>query len=195
MKKFAALIALAIASLNVAQAQNQAPEADEMRYFVGMGFTNGGDTFATAHYTDGTDVNIRAGGAIAFMGGVDYRVNPHLVLQGSIGFHSDNASAENGSMRFTRYPIEMLAYFTPTEAWRIGGGLRYVTGAKFSSKGAAYVGNAKFDNTVGAVFEGEYLPSQHWGIKVRYVVEEYKEKGFNPKYKGDHVGVYGNYYF
>jgi len=194
MKKIALVIAVALASLNSAQAQSQEP-ANPMRFFVGMGLTHGGDKLADVQYTDGTNVSITTGDLVAFNAGIDYQVTPEFSFQGSIGYHGDNASAENGSMRFQRYPVELLAYYQVAPQWRVGGGVRYVTGAKFTSSGAAYVGNYSFKGNVGAIIEGEYLVGNHWGFKLRYVSEKVTEKISGTKLDANHVGVYGNYYF
>ncbi|HEY0060608.1 MAG TPA: outer membrane beta-barrel protein [Telluria sp.] len=194
MKKMMFSIALAIASLNAAQAHT-APQANPMRFFVGMGLTGGGETLSTVEYTDGTEIDIRTGDLLAFVGGIDYQVTPTFSFQGSVGYHVATAGARNGHQRFSRIPLELLAYYHVAPNWRIGGGARYATSIKYSSGGAADVGDYKYDGSVGGVIEGEYLAGQHWGIKLRYVKEQVKEKGTNYKIDADHVGVFGHYYF
>ena len=195
MKKIALVIALAIASLNAAHAQTAPPEAKPVRFLVGMGLTFGGDELATVQYQNGDDYDISAGGMIAFVAGVDYRISPEFSMQGTVAYHFDQANASNGDMKFKRYPVELLAYYHPTQNWRVGGGLRYVSSPELSSSGAAYIGNYAFKNTISPVIEAEYLVSSHLGLKVRLVKEEYQVKGYNEKYKGDHVGIFATLYF
>jgi len=196
MKKIALVIAMAIASLASAQAQTQSPAsaANPMRILVGAGLTFGGDEISSAEYESGGDVTIRAGGSVALKGGIDYQVTPEFSFQTSIAYHVDNASADNGSMRFTRYPLELLAYYHVSPDWRIGGGARYVISPRYSSSGVVDMGDHSLKNTVGGVLEAEYLYGD-WGFKLRYVKEEYKMKHYSDVYKGDHVGVFANYYF
>lgn len=196
MKKLAvAAIALAITSLS-AQAQTFTPVVQKpYRFLAGAGITFGGDRLATAVYEDGGEIDIRAGSMLALYLGVEYAVSPEVALQANVGYHVDNATADNGDLRFSRYPVELLAYYKVAPAWRIGGGARFVNGVKFSSSGAGYIGNYKFDNTVGAVLEAEYATSPRWGVKVRYVSEKYEEKYSGAKTDGNHVGVLLNYYF
>ncbi|NHZ94029.1 hypothetical protein F2P45_34360, partial [Massilia sp. CCM 8733] len=120
MKKLAFVIAVAIASLGSAQAQTQAPAANPLRFVVGAGLTAGGDKLATAEYANGGSIDVRAGGMIAFLAGVDYRVNQQFSFQGTVGFHVDQASAKNGDVTFKRFPIEVLGYFHPSDKMRIG---------------------------------------------------------------------------
>lgn len=195
MKKFALAIALAVASLNAAHAQTGPEATKPVHFLVGMGLTFGGDELASVQWANGDDYKITAGGMIAFQAGVDYRVSPEFSLQGTFAYHFDQANGSNGDMKFTRYPVELLAYYHPTQNWRVGGGLRYVNSPKLSSSGAAYIGNFTFKNTVSPVIEAEYLLGEHLGIKARFVKEEYELKNYNEKYKGDHFGVFMNYYF
>ncbi len=201
MKKIAFVIAVAIASLGSAQAQTQASAANPLRFVVGAGLTAGGDKLATAEYSNGGSIDVRAGGMIAFLAGVDYRVNQQFSFQGTVGFHVDQASAKNGDVTFKRFPIEVLAYFHPSDKMRIGGGVRYVSSPKLNGDGFGAGVYQEFDNTVGAVIEGEYFFSPNVGLKLRYVKEEYessyvyRRQTFTEKTKGDHVGIFGNFYF
>ncbi|MDQ1832491.1 outer membrane beta-barrel protein [Massilia scottii] len=202
MKKIAFVIALAIASLSSAQAQNGPAEGKPLRFVVGMGLTGGGDKLATAEYEHGGSVDVRAGGLIAFVGGVDYRINRQFSIQSTVGFHVDQASAKNGDVTFKRFPIELLAYFHPTENFRFGGGVRYVSSPKLNGKGFGSGIYKEFDNTVGAVVEGEYFFGPSVGLKVRLVKETYdytyRDRRYvsrNGETKGDHIGIFGNFYF
>ena len=197
MHKIITAFILAIATLGAAQAQNvaQAPEAKQMRFLVGMGLTVGGDKLAHATYTDGDNINIRAGEMIAFNTGIDYRVTPEFSFQATIGYHTDRAGAKNGDLSFTRIPMELLAYYNVNQQWRIGGGARYVSSPKLSSSGAAYIGNYEFKNALSAVAEAEYMMGQHWGFKVRLVSEKFEEKFSGNKVDGNHIGFFGTYYF
>ncbi|MCY0913784.1 hypothetical protein [Massilia antarctica] len=203
MKKIALVIAVAIASLSSAQAQNAPESGKPLHFLVGTGLTFGGDKLATAKYTNGGKINVRAGGMVAFVGGIDYRINQQFSVQSTVGFHFDQADANNGNVNFRRYPIELLGYFHPTDKFRFGGGVRYVASPKLSGSGYGSGIGTDFDNTVGAVVEGEYFFSHSVGVKLRFVKEEYKDSESymyrgslrNDKVKGDHVGIFGNFYF
>lgn len=195
MKKIVFAIAMAIASLNSAQAQAEAPAANPARFFIAMGLTGGGDKLATAYYRNGNEVDLHGGGIIQLSGGLDYQVTPQFSFQASIGYHIDRAPARNGDMRFQRFPMELLAYYHVAPSWRIGGGARYASSAKFSSSGAADIGDFDYKSSVGGVVEAEYLMTRHWGFKLRYVAEKFEEKVSKEKTDGNHVGLFANYYF
>lgn len=194
MKKIALVIALAIASLGAAQAQN-APAQKQMSFLLGGGLTFGGDKLITVEYENGVDMAVRAGGMIAMYAGIDYRVNDAFSFQATVGYHVDNTSARNADARFERYPLEVLAYYNVSPNWRVGGGARYVSNPKFKTSGALNIGDFAFDNTLGGVLEAEYLMNAHVGIKLRYVHETYESKQIAEKIDGSHVGILANFYF
>lgn len=208
MKKPAFAFSLALAAFG-AQAQTVEPApatvaapavqyepvgAKPLRFVLGIGATFGGDKLATAYYDDGDEVDLKAGDLVALVAGVDYRINQEFSVQGTVGYHVDRAGADNGDMRFERIPFELLGYYHVNDKVRVGGGLRYVTGVKFRSSGAGDIGDYKFKDTTSAVAEIEYLFSPRMGLKLRYANDEFKEKYYGGKVKGDHVGIFANFY-
>jgi hypothetical protein len=183
-------------SLGAAQAQATAtpPAKSPVRVLVGLGATFGGDNLATAAFTNGSHQDIKAGSGFVFTTGLDYRLSPEFSVQGTLNFHVDDTDATNGSIKFQRFPVEFLGYFHPNSQWRIGGGVRYVNSPKLSSSGAAAGFNLKFDNTTSGVVEAEYFWSEKVSVKMRYVNEAFKAKGYG-EVKANHFGVSGNAYF
>jgi len=200
MNKIALAFALALASsLGAAQAQTWVPVQDlatkPLRFVVGAGITYGGEKIVTAEYTDGDKIDIDGGGTVAFLAGLDYRVNPQFSVQGTVGYHVDNAAGSNGDIRFERVPFELLGYYHVNDKVRVGGGLRYVTGAALRTSGVADIGDYDFKDTTSPVAEIEYLYSPQLGFKLRYVNDKFKMEDFNETVKGDHIGVLVNFYF
>ncbi|KQV44937.1 MULTISPECIES: outer membrane beta-barrel protein [unclassified Duganella] len=190
-----ALAALAIASSSFAQ--EVAAPAKTVRGFVGIGASTGGDKLATAEYTNGDTASIKAGSGVYFTAGLEFRINEQFSAQTSVNFHVDEQSAQNGSLTFQRVPVEAMAFYHINQQWKIGTGLRYVSGAKLSGSGVADIDDVKFDNTLSGLVEAEYMFSPQASIKVRYVNEKFDVKSrFRPvEVKAEHVGISGNYYF
>ncbi len=190
-----ALVAFAIASSS--HAQVAAPPAKAVRGFIGIGATAGGDKLATAEYTNGDTASIRAGSGVYFTGSMEFRINEQFSAQASVNFHVDDQSARNGSLKFQRFPIEAMAFYHIDQQWKIGTGLRYVTGAKLSGSGAGEIDDLKFDNTLSGVVEAEYMFTPQVSVKVRYVNEKFevKREYGHGEVKANHVGVSGNFYF
>jgi opacity protein-like surface antigen len=200
MNNIALAFALALASsLGAAQAQTWVPVQDfatkPLRFVVGAGVTYGGEKIITAQYSDGDKVDIDGGGTVALLAGVDYRVNPQFSVQGTVGYHVDNAAGSNGDIRFERVPLELLGYYHVNDKVRVGGGLRYVTGTALRTSGVADIGDYEFKDTTSPVAEIEYLYSPRLGFKLRYVNDKFKAEDFDGTIKGDHIGALVNFYF
>jgi hypothetical protein len=173
-------------------------QAADIGGFVGMAITGGGKTLAHVTYSNGDTQDIKSGGLVDFKVGFEYRQEPAspFALQGSVGYHVDRTAARNGNVKFQRYPLELLGFYSFNPHFRLGGGLRYAADATLTSSGVASdLGNSDLSASVGGVIEGEYLFTPHFGLTLRAVSEEYKFKGTNVKVSGDHLGVRFNYYF
>lgn len=193
MKKIVFAIA-AVLTAGFAQAQMVPVEPKPLSFLVGAGLSVGGDNLATAEYTNGDSTDIKAGSGLYLTAGVNYRFHPQFSMQASVNFHVDDTNAKNGSIKFQRFPIEFLGYYHVNEQWRVGGGVRYVSGAKLSSSGVASGLDLEFDNTTSGVVEAEYMYSPRLGIKMRYVNETFKAARIKDV-KANHVGVSANFYF
>lgn len=177
--------------------ESQIPQqAKSLRFLLGAGLTFGGDTLATVSYIDGSSDSVTAGDGLVFYGGLDYRLDDAISLQGTLGYHFDSTKpATNGEVTFSRIPLELLAYYHINDAFRLGGGIRIVTGPKLEGSGIASSANWTFDNTVGMIIEGEYLLHRTFGIKLRHVSERYQPSGSPVSIDGSHFGVLANLYF
>ncbi|HEX3141568.1 MAG TPA: hypothetical protein VHQ87_16045, partial [Rhizobacter sp.] len=92
-----------------------AAQAVEVRGVVGGGITFGGDTLATVYYDPSDagpdDAKVHAGGLIALNAGIDLQFTDLVSGQFLVGYHLDRASGDNGSVRFERFPVELLGHF------------------------------------------------------------------------------------
>lgn len=192
MKKIVFALSTLCATMGAAHAQG--PVANPLHFLAGLGVSTGGDDLATAKYTNGSSQNIKAGGGVYFTAGADYRLSQAFSIQGTVNFHVDDTNAKNGSIKFQRFPVELMGYYHVNNQWRIGAGVRYINGAKLSSSGAAAGLETKFDNTTSGVVEAEYFWTPNFGMKMRYVNETFKTTGYQDV-KANHVGISANYYF
>lgn len=177
-------------------APSQVPQPPKpLRFLLGAGLTFGGDTLVTASYTNGSSDSITAGGFVMIYGGLDYRLDDAISFQGTLGYHVDTITAQNGDVTFSRIPLELLAYYQLNDAFRFGGGARIVNSPELKGSGIAGNINGTFDNTVGLVIEGEYMMHRTFGIKLRHVSEHYQPSGSPVSVDGSHFGVLANLYF
>ena len=203
MKHIIAPLAIAAAALAPTLAHAGLDSDNPIHPLIGLALTGGGDKLASVDYSNGGSKDITAGGLVQIYGGLEYHEKGSPIgFQGTIGYHFDNTSANNGSQRFQRWPIEGIALFNVAQQFRLGLGARYAAAAKFTSDGAGYVGNADFKSRLGAIFMGEWLITPSMGLQLRYVSEKYRVDGIDNNgapvratIDGSHGGIGFNYYF
>jgi hypothetical protein len=191
-----ALVGALLATLALTGVQAQTQNARLVRPLLGMGFTFGGDKLYTAEFTDGSSDTIRAGGLYTLYGGVEFRATDALAIQATVGYHADSTrAASNGSIRFARYPVNVLALYSLNDKVRLGGGVEFVNSPKLSGRGAVGDFNVEFKNTAGLVLEGEYLFTPKFGMKARAASHRFELEGGRKKIDGSYFGLMLNYYF
>lgn len=170
----------------------QAPAAAEgLRPVIGFGLTGGGKTLLKAEIEGQGDQRVTSGGLVHLFGGVEYQaIDSPFSFQANVGYHVDGIGADNGDANFSRVPFELLAFWHSADNLRLGGGLRKATGSRFTSSGAADVGDFNMRTTVGFVLQAEYLFPGGATAFLRYVDETYKSGRLTGgEVSGNHVGV------
>ncbi len=175
-----------------------------VRPLLGGGLTVGGDTMIDVTFVNEAgqpldSARVKAGQLLQVYGGLEYQPVLRFSLQATLGYHWHNAEGSDGQAKFSRYPVELLGQYHINENWRIGAGARFVRGAKrelhISNPSNPIDLEQKFDNTTGAIIEGEYVVDRKLGFKLRYVSEKYKAQApFTDKFDGSHVGLLVNWY-
>ena len=174
--------------------------AGEWSPFLGGGLTAGGDKVNSSAITrvNGDTENLHAGGLLDLRAGLDFRmVGTDISLQGVVAYHTDRSDANNGSVDFSRMPLEFLVQWHANEKWAFAGGIRKTYGVRYNGvdAGTQFGSDQKFKSSVGWILEGEYAIIPSVGLKVRYVNEDYTSKSYGTKFDGSHFGVLGVYYF
>ena len=194
MKHIIALAALAAAAVAPTLAHAGLDSDNPFHPLVGIAITGGGDKLSSVEFQHGGSKDITAGGLVQVYGGVEYHEKGSpLGFQGTFGYHFDNTSADNGSQRFERFPLELIALYSFDPKFRVGLGARYATSAKFKSSGAGDVGDFNFKSQLGGILMGEWLITPSMGLQLRYVHETYKINDVS--IDGSHGGIGFNYYF
>ncbi len=172
--------------------------ASEWSPFLGGGLTAGGDKLTQVTYVTGETENLHAGGLLDLRAGLDFRmVNSDISLQGAIAYHTDRSDANNGSVDFSRMPIEFLVQWHINERWAVGAGVRKALEAKYNGAdaGTQFGTDQKYSSSTGVILEGEFAITPSVGLKARYVKEEYTGRIDRQKVDGNHFGVLAVYYF
>lgn len=167
----------------------------QIRPLIGTGITYGGETLAEVTYNNGWTEKIKSGGLVALYGGVEFYLGDVVAMQATVGYHIDNSSGRNASLRFSRYPIDLVALVRVAPNVRIGAGVQYVDSAKLAGSGDLSGIRVDYKASTGGIVEGEYLFWPNFGVQVRGVVRKYQATDGSPSVSGNHLGVMVNYYF
>lgn len=171
----------------------QAQQAQTLRPVLGFGLTFGGDTLASVTFNDGSTSKLTAGQLLHLYGGARYFVTPDVSVATTIGYHVDDVTASNGSLKFSRYPLEVIGQLRAAEQVWVGAGLRKALSPTYSSSGV--VGNASItvSSKLGLVLSSQYQMSERIGFSARYVIENYTANGGD--INGNHGGIYMDFMF
>lgn len=182
-------------------------KADKFQVVIGFGLTYGGDKLAEAEVDydgDTVDEDLRGGDLITFAAGLlTYLPRREWSIQTTIGYHFDEVDADNGDIRFERYPLEFIPFYNFGKH-RAGAGLSYHLSPKLNLKN---IGGPKvtFDDALGWVVEYDYSFSG-WAeggliVGMRYLWIDYevdKVNGFpasGESINGSHFGVHADLLF
>lgn len=145
----------------------------------------GGERLATVYTTNGSS-DINAGELFSLGIGIGLDLAPDLESRITYGFKEDGVYANNGSVRFIRYPIDVLI-LKRLNGWKIGGGLTYHLSPKYEDTTYPSV-TYNFDNALGGLLELDRdLGMVYVGGRVTLI--DYKLTGTGVSINGNSVGV------
>ena len=211
-KPLAVLLISATPTLALADLPTEAPAPQKkIDFLVGGGLTFGGDDIADVQVIDYDDdessEDVTAGGLIHFYTGINaYIPDSDFSIQTTIGYHVDGIFASNGSVAFTRYPLELIPYYNFSR-FRVGLGLSYHINPEFSGDSDAHLGDREYDNALGLVASVEVKIGSHFAVGLHYTdidydlskIENVYGDNFNEQkdsnIDGSNVGIYGTFLF
>lgn len=161
-------------------ASAQAPQQN-FRFGMQFGLTGGGDTLATVRFTNGKSENIKAGGLVHLAAGVLW-TPAQIPFAGQLmfGYHVDNITADNGELRFSRYPVELLGLYTGAGKLRLGAGLRFVNSPRLKVDiDGQPATTVDYKTTTGFIAEIGYQFAPTGWIALRGTFEDYKATTIN----------------
>lgn len=190
--RLAAAAALAMAlTLAAAPAAHAADGGGPLKFSLGGGITSGGDNLVA-----GSGAEMDAGRGLQLFAGAEHWVAEPFALQMNLGLQIDRRKAAGGTLRFQRFPLELMGLFAVTNNLRFGAGAQFVFGAKLHGSGDAGGLSQSYRHATGRVLEGEFLVTPHSAVKLRFVREDFTPASDGaPKIKGDHVGLMFTHYF
>lgn len=148
--------------------------ATDIRPMFKVGADFGGDELVTVTFTNGESRTIRANDGVFLGGGVSILNDAKDVeAEISLSYKVDTINASNGTVTWSRWPIDALLFYR-LPSMRLGGGLTYHLNPELTGSGV--VGNVfdKFDNALGFILQADYSVSERHHIGLRYTGIEYK---------------------
>lgn len=181
---------LALAALAAGGAVHAADGGGPVKLLLGGGFTSGGDNLVA-----GSGDEMKAGRGLQVFAGAEYWVSEPVALQMNVGIQFDRRKGSNGTLRFQRFPVELMGLYALTNNLRVGAGAQLVFGARLRGSGDASALNQDFRHATGRVLEAEYLITPHTALKLRQVSENFTAGDGAAKFSARHVGLMFSYYF
>lgn len=154
------------------------PAAATGMFFEG-GIHVGGDALVNVSFTNGDSQKVKAGQLLSVAIGVHTELADALDGRISLGYKIDEINANNGSFKFTRYPLEFLL-MQHNNNWMLGGGVAYHLSPKFTADAGSIglSGTANFDNALGYVLAFDYNSKgkfdHDWYVGGRVTIIDYK---------------------
>ena len=181
LKSFTAL------AMVIAAAAPLGSQAADVRPVIKGGVDFGGETIATATFSSGSTESIKANEGVYFGGGVSILLDSKAIeIETTLSYKYTSITASNGDITWTRYPLEVLAFYRMPK-FRLGGGLTYHLSPKLKASGAAGSFNVTVDDALGVVLQADYLFTPKFSVGGRYTILEYKANGVPAK--SDGVGI------
>ena len=171
---------LRVLALISAAATPLASHAVEVRPIIKAGFDFGGDTVVSVGVTGGgsSSRSIKANDGIFVGGGASILTDSkELEVELAASYKFFTIHAQNGDIDWNVLPLDALVFYRLPNV-RLGGGLTYHLGPTLKGSGAANGLDAKYDDALGFVLQGDYVLKNRFNFGLRYTSVEYKRTSF-----------------
>lgn len=176
---------------------DQAPAARTVGVLLRMGFDGGGDKLVTVQWDDGSSKTLKAGQLMTFAGGLLYHPGDYAV-EGTFGYKFDKVNGSNGSITFSRMPLDLVVSWAPGNH-RLGAGPTVHLAPKFDcSATGVCAGTVNFNTAFGGIVQYAYgFPLGNAGMELgaRYTVISYKASDGGGSLSGNAIGGFFGFWF
>lgn len=125
-------------------------------FLLRMGFDFGGDKLVEVRWDNGDKGTLRAGQLISFGAGFLYHPNAPWALEGTIGYKFDKVNGSNGTIEFTRFPLDLVVAWA-ARGHRLGAGPTVHLSPKYRCDATGLCDQTvSFDTAVGGILQYAY---------------------------------------
>ena len=150
----------------------------------------GGDAIATVNGTDGSPETLRAGEGMSIAGGFGFPLENNKQFIITFGMKQEVVYFSTGSIRFVRYPLDILM-IKQRDKWAYGGGLTAHMNPQVKVETETVNQSTDFDNALGAVFDLRYFifPEVFISGRITWIKYKVSDDPDNASYNGSSIGV------
>jgi len=158
-----------------APSASDAPAADAttppfgraLNFLARVGAEFGGAEIVRVEKTNGDTSSLKAGQLATVSLGVIYQPAAPFALELTVGYKIDRVGVDDGSIKFTRFPVDLIASTVPAPRARIGVGVTYHVHPTFSCHVESLCdADVGIDAPWGAIFQVGYTIPLHRSIGV-----------------------------
>jgi hypothetical protein len=152
----------------------------DLGFLIHMNFDFGGDVVQDVTWTNGDSTKLKAGQLITFAAGALYHPAAPWALEATLGYKFDKANGSNGTIEFTRIPLDVIA------SWAIGGSrlgagptLHFSPTFNCDASGVCST-QSTYDTAVGGIIQYAYgfaVNNHGYDLGLRYTFIHYSSGG------------------
>lgn len=134
------------------------PGRRKVGFLLRVGLDAGGDELVKVSWSDGDTGSIKAGQLFTVAGGVLYRSDAPWAVEGTIGYKFDKVNGSNGSIQFSRIPIDLIVDWTHG-GHRLGAGPTVHLAPKLSCDASGTcdgVSDVSYRTAIGGILQYAY---------------------------------------
>jgi len=166
---------IALCCVNPICAEEEVPSEKNAKFILQCGMETGGDKMVTVYFVGGDSADIKAGDFLNLSLGAAFKTMPEqndsLETQLTVGYKFKGSKAENGEVKFSRFPVELLQFYSQNR-WRVGGGLTHHINPKLTGSGVMRGLDVSFDDATGLIMQAGYVIDQ-MTLDLRYTAMNY----------------------
>ncbi|NQD37560.1 hypothetical protein HPT27_11030 [Permianibacter sp. IMCC34836] len=186
MKRHVAVLAMLFGLM-----QMPAQAAD---WYADIAYADGGDEFNVYVEDDDGDLSTESvslgGGFSGSLGGINYFTET-FSFQYSLGYKEDSVTAGSDSVKFSRFPLDLVGSFDLGDVFQVGVGISHEFNPKLDLSDAG-MGSHSFDDATGEILQIGFRFTS-WKLLIRQTMMDYSYEGLD--FDGDNVSIRAAFIF